>query len=89
MHGPRARPLPNSRIAVKRDSQVMHFQAVSGLDVDGDLIECLHGDSPQCHAVKRKPVTISLRDEASTATMVSTPLKGSAQKAGGTGLTEK
>ena len=99
-------PLPKFRFEVKWDSTVMHFQEVSGLDVEAQPIEYRAGDSPtfsvikmpalkkytdvtmkkgvfksdnkfwdwfneiKMNTIKRKPVTISLLDEAGAPTMV-------------------
>jgi len=38
-------PLPKFRFEVKWDDKVMHFQEVSGLDVEAQVIEYRHGDS--------------------------------------------
>ncbi len=40
-------PTPKFRFEVKWDAAVMHFQEVSGLDVESQPIEYRHGDSPQ------------------------------------------
>jgi phage tail-like protein len=45
-------PLPKFRFEVKWDDQVMHFQEVSGLDVEAQPIEYRHGDSPQFSVIK-------------------------------------
>ena len=45
-------PVPKFRFEVKWDGVVMHFQEVSGLDVESQPIEYRHGDSPQFSAVK-------------------------------------
>ena len=39
-------PLPKFRFEVKWDAAVMHFQEVSGLDMEAQAIEYRHGDSP-------------------------------------------
>ncbi len=99
-------PLPKFYFEVRWDSAVMHFQEVSGLDVEAQPIDYRHGDSAAFSVVKmpglrkfsdvtlkkgvlksdnkfwdwfneikmntiqRKPVTISLLDEAGKPTMV-------------------
>ena len=40
-------PLPKFYFEVKWDSEVIHFQEVSGLDVEAQPIEYRHGDSPE------------------------------------------
>ena len=45
-------PLPKFRFEVKWDDKVMHFQEVSGLDVEAQAIEYRHGDSPQFSVLK-------------------------------------
>jgi phage tail-like protein len=45
-------PIPKFRFEVTWDSAVMHFQEVSGLDVEAQPIEYRHGDSPQFSVVK-------------------------------------
>ena len=115
-------PLPKFRFEVKWDSAVMHFQEVSGLDVEAQAIEYRHVDSPQfstikmpglkkfsdvtmkkgvfksdnkfwdwfneikMNTIKRKPVTISLLDEAGSPTMVWTLTNAWPNKISGTDL---
>ena len=45
-------PLPKFRFEVKWEDTVMHFQEVSGLDVEAQPIEYRHGDGPQFSVVK-------------------------------------
>lgn len=46
-------PLPKFRFEVKwDDGTVMHFQEVSGLEVQAQPIEYRHGDSPQFSVIK-------------------------------------
>ena len=46
-------PLPKFRFAVKwAEGEVMHFQEVSGLDVESQPIEYRHGDSPLFSTIK-------------------------------------
>jgi len=45
-------PLPKFRFEVKWDDVVMHFQEVSGLDVEAQPVEYRHGDSPQFSVIK-------------------------------------
>ena len=45
-------PLPKFYFEVKWDSAVMHFQEVSGLDTEAQVIEYRHGDSPQLGTIK-------------------------------------
>jgi phage tail-like protein len=45
-------PLPKFRFEVKWDDAVMYFQEVSGLDVEAQVLEYRHGDSPQFSVVK-------------------------------------
>jgi len=40
-------PIPKFHFQVKWDSEVMSFQEVSGLDVESQVIEYRHGDSPE------------------------------------------
>lgn len=40
-------PLPKFHFQVKWDSESMSFQEVSGLDVEAQVIEYRHGDSPE------------------------------------------
>ena len=115
-------PLPKFRFSVKCDAAEMHFQEVSGLDVEAQPIEYRHGDSPafsvikmpgmkkysdvtmkkgvfksdnklwdwfneiKMNVIKRKPVTISLLDEAGAATMVWTLTNAWPTKITGTDL---
>ena len=115
-------PLPKFRFSVKWDAAEMHFQEVSGLDVEAQPIEYRHGDSPafsvikmpglkkysdvtmkkgvfksdnklwdwfneiKMNVIKRKPVTISLLDEAGGVTMVWTLTNAWPTKITGTDL---
>jgi phage tail-like protein len=115
-------PLPKFRFSVKWDAAEMHFQEVSGLDVEAQPIEYRHGDSPafsvikmpglkkysdvtmkkgvfksdnklwdwfneiKMNVIKRKPVTISLLDEAGGTTMVWTLTNAWPTKITGTDL---
>jgi phage tail-like protein len=45
-------PLPKFRFEVKWDSAVMHFQEVSGLDVEAQPIEYRQGNIPQLSTIK-------------------------------------
>ncbi len=45
-------PLPKFRFEVKWDSTVMHFQEVSGLDVEAQPIQYRAGDSPSFSVIK-------------------------------------
>jgi len=45
-------PLAKFYFEVKWDSEVMSFQEVSGLDVEAQVIEYRHGDSPQFSTIK-------------------------------------
>jgi phage tail-like protein len=45
-------PLPKFYFEVKWDNAVMHFQEVSGLDVEAQPLEYRHGDSPQFSVIK-------------------------------------
>ncbi len=45
-------PIPKFHFQVKWDSEVMSFQEVSGLDVEGQVIEYRRGDSPEFSTVK-------------------------------------
>jgi phage tail-like protein len=45
-------PLPKFYFEVKWDSAVMHFQEVTGLDVEAQPLEYRHGDSPQFSVIK-------------------------------------
>ena len=45
-------PLPKFRFSVKWDAAEMHFQEVSGLDVEAQPIEYRHGDSPAFSVIK-------------------------------------
>lgn len=45
-------PLPKFYFEVKWDSEVMHFQEVSGLDVEAQPIEYRHGDSKEFSTLK-------------------------------------
>jgi phage tail-like protein len=45
-------PLPKFRFEVRWDDKVMHFQEVSGLDVESQPVEFQHGDSAQFSVIK-------------------------------------
>ncbi len=45
-------PIPKFHFQVKWDSEVMSFQEVSGLDIEAQLIEYRHGDSPEFSTIK-------------------------------------
>ncbi len=45
-------PLPKFHFQVKWDSEVMSFQEVAGLDVEAQLMEYRHGDSPEFSTIK-------------------------------------
>jgi phage tail-like protein len=45
-------PAPKFRFEVKWDTAVMHFQEVSGLDVEAQPIEYRSGDSPEFSTIK-------------------------------------
>ena len=45
-------PLPKFYFEVKWDDAVMHFQEVSGLDVEAQPLEYRHGDSPAFSVIK-------------------------------------
>ena len=45
-------PVPKFHFQVKWDSEVMSFQEVSGLDIEAQLIEYRHGDSPEFSTIK-------------------------------------
>jgi phage tail-like protein len=115
-------PLPKFYFEVKWDSAVMHFQEVTGLDVEAQPLEYRNGDSPQfsvikmpglkkfsdvtlkkgvfksdnkfwdwfneikMNTIKRKPVMISLLDEAGAPTMVWTLTNAWPSKISGTDL---
>lgn len=115
-------PLPKFLFEVKWDDTVMHFQEVSGLDVESQPIGYRHGDSTQfsvikmpgvrkysdvtmkkgvfksdnkfwdwfneikMNTVRRKPITISLLDEAGSPTMVWTLANAWPTKISGTDL---
>ncbi|TNF56509.1 MAG: phage tail protein [Burkholderiales bacterium] len=115
-------PLPKFRFEVRWDSAVMHFQEVSGLDVETQRIEYRHADIPgfsvtkmpglqkvsdvtlkkgvfksdnrfwdwfneiKMNTIKRKPVTITLLDEAGAPTMVWTLANAWPSKVSGTDL---
>lgn len=115
-------PIPKFRFEVQWDGAVMHFQEVSGLDVEAQAIEYRHGESPQfsttkmpglkkfsditlkkgifksdnkfwdwfneikMNTIQRKPVTISLLDEAGAPTMVWTLANAFPNKISGTDL---
>ncbi len=95
-------PLPKFRFEVKWDSTMMHFQEVSGLDVEAQPITYRHGDSAlfstnkmpglkkfneiKMNTIKRKPVTISLLDESGAPTMVWTLANAYPIKVTGTDL---
>jgi phage tail-like protein len=115
-------PLPKFLFEVKWEDTVMHFQEVSGLDVEAQAIDYRHGDSPQfsvtkmpsvkkysdvtmkrgvfksdnkvwdwfneikMNTIRRKPVTISLLDEAGSPTMVWTLANAWPTKISGTDL---
>ena len=48
-------PLPKFSFVVECDSEVMHFQEVSGLDIESKEIEYRHGDSPVFSTVEMPP----------------------------------
>jgi phage tail-like protein len=115
-------PIPKFHFAVKWDSAEMHFQEVSGLDMEAAPIEYRAGDSKtfapmkmpglkkfgdvtmkkgifksdnkfwdwfneiKMNTIKRKPVTISLLDEAGSPTMVWTLANAWPTKVSGTDL---
>lgn len=58
-------PLPKFHFQVEWDSEVMTFQEVSGLELEGDVVEYRHGDSPQFATIRmpgpRKPGPVTLR----------------------------
>lgn len=45
-------PISKFHFQVKWDSEVMSFQEVSGLDVESQVIEYRHGDSPEFSTIK-------------------------------------
>ena len=45
-------PIPKFHFEVKWDNHVMHFQEVSGLDMEAHAIEYRHGDSPVFSTMK-------------------------------------
>lgn len=45
-------PLPKFYFQVKWDSEVVQFQEVSGLNIEAQIIEYRHGDSPEFSAIK-------------------------------------
>lgn len=45
-------PLPKFHFQVEWDSEQVSFQEVSGLDIESQIIEYRHGDSPQFSTIK-------------------------------------
>ena len=45
-------PMPKFYFEVKWDSEVLSFQEVGGLDVEAQIIEYRHGDSPVVSPIK-------------------------------------
>ena len=45
-------PLPKFHFQVEWDSEQVSFQEVSGLDIEAQIIEYRHGDSPQFSTIK-------------------------------------